>query len=131
MSGETSELVRPSVPSPDSRRPLVPVELPAWGITLFVRRLPVGEAMALPDDRVAFTGAIIIKSTCYADGARVWPDTAAAEVLAYPGEDLRPLIEQALAVNGITGPTIEAAKGNSLGETVDGGSSIVSPANSI
>lgn len=106
---------RPTLPTPDSRRPLVPVEVPAWGCTLYVRRLSIRESTELPETALGFTGGLLVKSICYEDGTRVWQDGDLDTVLAYPGDDLKPLVEQAIAVNGVTKATVEDRQGNSDG----------------
>jgi hypothetical protein len=95
------DVTRETLPTPESRRPLVPVEVPALGGTLCVRRLSAAEAFALPDDERRFIGELLVRSTHFPDGSRIWADDAIETVLAYPAADLQPLIDQALAINGI------------------------------
>lgn len=105
-----TDLTRDSLPTPEARRPLVPVELPAWGGTLYVRRISAGEATSLPEDSEAFLAALLLRSVVWKDGTPVWQSEA--EALAYPMDDLKPLVTAALEANGIGAKAVEDAKGN-------------------
>ena len=105
-----SDLTKDTLPSPDSRRPLVPVDLPAWGGTLYVRTISVADAKDLPEDAEAFLAALLLRTVVYADGSQVW--TEDAEALAYPMADLKPLMTAALDANGLSEKAVEDAKGN-------------------
>lgn len=107
-----SDLTRDTLPPPETRRPLVPVELPAWGGTLYVRILPAGEVFDLPDDSREFGIQLSMKSIVYADGERVWPDDQREAFLGYPAHELEPVILAAMKVNRQTKESIEDAKGN-------------------
>lgn len=91
-------------PTPEQRRPLIPVELPEMGGTLYVRRMAGLTAAALPDDDEQWLAGMLIQSVFFADGTRVWETEAAA--MAYPMADLKPLITAALDVNQLNGKKV-------------------------
>ena len=103
-----SDLTRESLPTPESRRPLLPVE--ALGGTLYARCLSAADGTDLPEDPEGFLAALLIKSIVYADGTQVW--TEEAQVLAYPRRDLAPCLQGALKANHMTEDKVEEVKGN-------------------
>jgi hypothetical protein len=103
------DLTKDTLPTPASRRPLIPVET-AWGGTLYARTLSAAEANGLPEDENNFTAQLILRAVVFADGTPVW--TEEAEVLAYPVADLTPLLVAAAKANGLGNKSVEQAKGN-------------------
>jgi hypothetical protein len=104
------DLTRETLPTPEQCRPLIPVEAPVLGDTVYVRRLSMGDALDLPsDDPARFVALLALKSAHFADGSRIWANDQLETVLAFPGEDLRALVEQALKVNGIASARADAA----------------------
>lgn len=106
-----TDLTRDAIPTVESRRALVPVELPAWGGgTLYVRPLSAQESTDLPEGLVAFVGRLLLQSVVFGDGTAVWSDEASA--LAYPAADLQPLVQAAMQANGLQKNAHEDRLGN-------------------
>lgn len=103
-----TDLTRETLPTPGTRRPLVPVEVPSWGGAVYVRRLSASQATALPEATEAFLGALLLQSVVLADGTPLW--ASEAEAMEYPMEDLQPLVTAALAVNGLVAGAVEEKK---------------------
>lgn len=103
-----TDFTKESLPSPESFRPLVPVEV--MGGTLYVRALSAGESTNLPEDTEQFLAELLLKSTVYADGSPVW--TEESQALAYPRKALTPLLIAAWKANGLSENAVEDAKGN-------------------
>ena len=98
-----------TLPPPASRRPLRAVE--ALGGTLYVRPMGARDWRQAPkDDDEAFAVYLVIRSTVYADGSRVWPDDG-GDLEDYPPADLVPLVTAAIEVNG-SKQDMEDRKGN-------------------
>ena len=109
-----TDLTKDTLPTPESRRPLVAVEVPGLGGTLYVQPISAWDMANLPDDDEKFVGTLLIKSVVYADRSPVW--ATEEDVLAYPMGDIKPLIQPALKANGITKDAMEEIKGNSPGD---------------
>jgi hypothetical protein len=103
-----------SIPTPQERRPLVPVES-AWGGTLYVCSMSAWDMATLPEaDNEAFMAGLLLKCVVYADRTPVWKTEE--EVLAYPMADIKPFIAPVLKANGITQGAMDEIKGNSPGD---------------
>lgn len=103
-----SDLTKDTLPTPEARRPLVPVEV--WGGTLYVSVLSAEQGASLPgvEDLEHLFEDLLIKSVVYADRTPVWTD--ASQAMAYPRGDLKPLITAALEVNHFTQAKAEEDK---------------------
>lgn len=103
-----SDFAPVAIPTPLERAQLEPVEVPNWGVTLYVRLLSARDVLDLPDDDPAERiTQILLRGTCQADGSRLWTDDKRDEVLAYPAEDLSPLVFKLVDKNGLNGKSLE------------------------
>lgn len=113
----TNEL-RDAIVATRQRRKPVLVEVPEWGITLWLRIWTAAEraeltrwAATAPDiaTKVGFDQRVAALSVCDESGNRLYTDEQAPELSALDGDVLDRLAEKALKINGLWKGAIDEA----------------------
>ena len=107
------------------RRPskMESIESPAWGGSVYVREMNAAERDSLESQQLTakqagqpmhnFRANLVARTACDDTGARMFTDDEADALAELPADDLRPIADKAMDLNGMSEKEAKDVAGNS------------------